>query len=117
MVNKINISIYAIVGNSICVSPEDGDKVFKQLKMALLEEKQIDISFINVEILTSTFLDTAIGKLYDEFDEDKIKDNLSVSDISNGDKLLLKRIVDTAKVYYKNPDQFEDSINEIMENY
>ena len=67
-------------------------------------------------MLTSAFLNTSIGKVYGEFDEDKIKSSLTVSDISDEDKLLLKRVVDTAKVYYKNPDQFEKSINEIMED-
>ena len=69
-----------------------------------------------MEMLTSAFLNTAIGKLYGEFDEKKIKNSLSVSDISNEDKLLLKRVVDTAKVYYKNPKQFEESIKQIMES-
>ncbi len=114
MGNKLKISIYTIVGNSLCITPEDGEKVFKQLKKALLEEKQIVITFLNVEMLTPAFLNTAIGKLYGEFDEDKIKNNISVSDISNGDKLLLKRVVDTAKIYYKDPGQFEDSINKLM---
>ena len=113
--NNIKISIYAITGDSFCVAAEDGEEVFKQIKKGFLEEKKIDISFLNVEMLTSAFLNTAIGKLYGEFDEDKIKDNLSVSDISNEDKLLLKRVVDTAKAYYKNPNQFEDSINKIIE--
>ena len=114
--SKINIGIYAITGDSFCIAAEDGEKVFAQIKKALIEEKKIDISFLNVEMLTSAFLNTSIGKVYGEFDEDKIKSSLTVSDISDEDKLLLKRVVDTAKVYYKNPDQFEKSINEIMED-
>lgn len=113
--NKIKISIYAITGDSFCVAAEDGEKVFEQIKKGFSEGKKIDVSFLNVEMLTSAFLNTAIGKLYGEFDDKKIKDNLSVSDISDEDKLLLKRVVDTAKAYYKDPDQFEASINKIME--
>ena len=114
--NKIKINIYAIVGDSFCIAAEDGEKVFKQLKKAIIKEKKIDISFLNVEILTSAFLNTAIGKLYGEFNENDIKAKLSVSDIIDEDKLLLKRVVDTAKAYYKNPSQFEESINKIMED-
>jgi len=114
--DKIKIGIYAITGDSFCVAAEDGEKVFEQVKKGFLEEKKIDISFLNVEMLTSAFLNTAIGKLYGAFDEDKIKTNLSVSDISDEDKLLLKRVVDTAKAYYKDPNQFEKSINKILEN-
>lgn len=113
--NKIKISIYAITGDSFCVAAEDGEKVFEQIKKGFLEGKKIDISFLNIEMLTTAFLNTAIGKLYDEFDEKEIKNSLSISDISDEDKLRIKRVVDTAKAYYKDPDQFEKSINKIME--
>ncbi|MCD6115558.1 STAS-like domain-containing protein [bacterium] len=112
----IKINVYAITGDSFCVAAEDGEKVFNQIKKGVLEGKNIDVSFLNVDMLTSAFLNTAIGKLYGEFDENKIKETLSVSDISEEDRLLLKRVVDTAKSYYKNPDQFENSIKEIMED-
>ncbi len=114
--DKIKLSIYAITGDSFCVAAEDGDKVFEQIKKGISENKKIDVSFLNVEMLTSAFLNTAVGRLYGEFDGQKIKDSLSVSDISEEDKLLLKRVVDTAKAYYKDPDQFKNSINKIMED-
>lgn len=111
--DTIKLSIYSIIGDSLCVASEDGEKVFEQIKKAFSNRKSVNISFLNTEMLTSAFLNTAIGKLYGEFDEERIKNNLSVSDISNEDKLLLKRVVDTAKAYYKNPKQFEESIREI----
>ncbi len=112
--NMVKVNIYTIVGDPICASPKDGDKVYKELKKALIQEKQIVVSFLNVEILTVAFLNTAIGKLYGEFDGERIKNSLSISDISDENKLRIKRVVDTAKAYYKDPDQFEKSINKIM---
>ena len=112
----IKINVYAITGDSFCVAAEDGEKVFVQIKKGIIEGKKIDVSFLNVDMLTSAFLNTAIGKLYGEFDEDKIKETLSVSDISEEDRFLLKRVVDTAKAYYKDPHQFENSINAILED-
>jgi hypothetical protein len=66
-------------------------------------------------MLTSAFLNTAIGKLYGEYDEKTVKLHLSVEYMDDNDKLLLKRVIDTAKAYYKNPNQFEDSIKKILE--
>ncbi len=114
--NKIILSIYSITGDPFCVSAEDGEKVFKQIKKGINEEKNIELSFLNIEMLTSAFLNTAVGKLYSEYDEEKIRASLSLSDISDADKLLLKRVVDTAKAYYKDPDQFKNSISRIMED-
>ncbi len=113
---KITINIYAIVGDAFCVSAEDGDKVFERIKKAIQANKTVVVSFLNVQMLTSAFLNTAIGKLYGEFEEKKIKESLSVSDMNDDDKLLLKRVIDTAKAYYKDPDRFEKSIKMIMED-
>ncbi|MCK5202188.1 MAG: STAS-like domain-containing protein [Spirochaetales bacterium] len=112
--NIIKLSVYSITGDSFCIAAEDGEKVFLQLKKAMDEKMPIDLSFLNIEMLTSAFLNTAIGQMYDSFDENEIKSRLSVSDIKDEDKLLLKRVVDTAKAYYKNPSQFEESINKII---
>jgi hypothetical protein len=114
--NRIKISIYAITGDPFCVATDDGEKVFEQIKKIILKNRTVELSFLNVEMLTSAFLNTAIGKLYGEFDEEKIKNSILLSDIRDEDKLLLKRVVDTAKSYYKDPDQFEASINKIMED-
>ncbi len=112
---KIKISIYAIIGDSLCIAAEDGNKVYEQIKTALLKKKKVNISFLNIEMLTSAFLNTAIGRIYGEFEDKYIKSSLTVSDISDEDKLLLKRVIETAKNYYKDPDQFEKSIKKIME--
>jgi len=111
---SIIISIYSIVGDSLCVSSDDGDMVFDRIKKALDINKKVQLSFANVEMLTSAFLNNAIGKLYGIYDENKLKESMSAIDISNEDKILLKRVIETAKLYYKNPDKFKKSIDEIL---
>ncbi|SMC55809.1 protein of unknown function [Desulfocicer vacuolatum DSM 3385] len=113
--DTIKLSIFSIVGDSFCVAAEDGEKVFKQIRMGIEKNKKITLSFQNVEMLTTAFLNTAIGKLYGEYDEKTVKKHMSVEDMDSSDKLRLKRVIDTAKVYYANPNQLEDSIKTIME--
>lgn len=112
--NELRIDIFNIVGQKDCTLPEDGDKVFNSLKRALEENKKIVISFQNVEKLTTAFLNNAIGKLYKDFGEDKIKQNLSVENITESGKVRLKRVVTNAKNYFKNPDKMRESIKEIL---
>ncbi len=111
---EVLINVYAIVGDSFCVAADDGERVFNQIKQVIAQGKKATISFLNVEMLTSAFLNTAIGKLYGEFDEAVLKNSLSVRDMSNEDKVLLKRVVDTAKAYYKDPEQFAKSFARIL---
>jgi hypothetical protein len=113
--NVVKINIYSEVGTSFCVAAEDGEQVFRKISEAIKNGKKVVISFLNVEIVTSAFLNSAIGQLYGSFDEDLLKNSLGVEDIDDDDKLLLKRVVETAKAYYKDKDQFEKSIKMIME--
>jgi hypothetical protein len=111
---KIIINIYSIVGDSLCVSSEDGDKIFEHIKKVLDMNKKVELSFKNVEILTSAFLNNAIGKLYENFENEKLKNSMSVIDISSEDKALLQRVIDTAKLYYSDKKRFEKSIDDIL---
>ncbi|HGJ66422.1 TPA: DUF4325 domain-containing protein [bacterium] len=116
MNEPISLRVYEIVGNEFCVASDDGQKVFDQIAKALREDKKIKLSFANIESLTSAFLNTAIGQLYGSFQNDQIKNNLEISDMEQDDMMLLKRVVDTAKEYFKDPDRFEKLNKEAMED-
>ncbi len=108
------INIVNAVGDSFCVEAEDGQKVFELIKKVLAEKLKVTLSFLNVEMLTTAFLNTAIGQLYRDFPEELIKENLKVENLSQSGLVSLKRVVDTAKLYYKDPDAMQRSINDIL---
>jgi len=108
------INIVNTVGDSFCVEAEDGQKVFELIKKALSEKRSVRLSFLNVEMLTTAFLNTAVGQLYRDFSEEFIKESLSVENLTNSGAVSLKRVVDTAKLYYKDPEAMQRSINDIM---
>ena len=65
-------------------------------------------------MLTAAFLSAAIGQLYRDFPEEKIREKLKVEHLSQSGLVSLKRVSDTAKLYYKDPEAMQRSINEIM---
>jgi len=103
------------VGDGFCVEAKDGDAVFNAISKTLSEDKLVEISFQNVEMLTSAFLNTAIGQLYKDFSEDKIRALVKVVNIEKADSALLRRVIETAKLYYKDPSWLEESARRIME--
>lgn len=111
---NITINIVNTVGDSFCVEAEDGQKVFELIKKALTEKRSVTLSFLNVEMLTTAFLNTAVGQLYRDFSEEFIKEGLKVENLTNSGAVSLKRVVDTAKLYYKDPEAMQRSINDIM---
>lgn len=108
------INIINVVGDSYCTEAEDGEKVFTLISKAITDDKKVILSFLNVEMLTTAFLNTAIGQLYRDFTEEKIKKNLSVKDMTQNGLNALKRVVETAKLYYKDPEAMQRSINDIL---
>ena len=104
MDEQITLQLTEVVGSTLCVASEDGQKVFEQIAQALSVGQKIKLSFLNVESLTSAFLNAAIGQLYGKFPEAHIKSGLSVADIQPDDAVLLKRVIDTAKLYFAKPD-------------
>ncbi|WP_411823660.1 STAS-like domain-containing protein [Leptospira sp. 'Mane'] len=108
------IPVSEIVPSRYCVDAEDGQKLFLMISKSLGEGGIVTLSFKGIEMITSAFLNTAIGQLYRDFPEEKIKSSLKVEDLSNEDLALLKRVNDTAKVYYKDPDRMERSLREVL---
>jgi hypothetical protein len=114
MNDDLDLSIYEIVGSPLCVASEDGQKVYDRIAVALSEERTVTVSFRNVTSLTSAFLNAAIGQLYGSFSEDEIRAKVRVQDMEADDRALLKRVVDTAKEYFKDPRRFDQVVEEVM---
>jgi hypothetical protein len=111
-IEKINI--VSAIGNNICVAAEDGEKVYRLILEALHQGKNVQISFKGIEDLTSLFLNAAIGQLYSEFKDDELKKRLSVVDASLQDLDTLRRSVERAKEYFRDPERFHSATDEIL---
>lgn len=106
------VRIFDIVGGPLCVSAEDGQRVHDKIVPLLRDGTKVVLSFEQVETLISAFLNAAIGQLYGEFSEDRIKELVSVRDMADEDQAVLKRVVDNAKAYFKAPKQFDQAWKE-----
>lgn len=112
MQKELTISIFEVVGSPLCVASGDGQKVYERLAVALEEGRSVTLSFHNISTLTSAFLNAAIGQLYSEFSEEQIRALLKVQDMQPDDMALLKRVVETAKEYFKDPQKFDQAVRD-----
>jgi len=112
---EIILNLFEIVGSEYCVAAEDGQIVFEQISSALKDNVEVVISFNNIKRLTSAFLNVAIGQLYGVYAEELIKELLRVQDISEDNLILLKRVVDTAKLYFKDREKFNQAREKALE--
>jgi hypothetical protein len=110
----LNVNIFNLVGSAFCIEAEDGNKVYDFIKQALKDRKNIKLDFMNVEMLTSAFLNNAVGQIYRDFNDEDIKNLIKVENLAEEDIILLKRVISTAKLYFKDPNRMQNSINEIL---
>ena len=110
----IQISMFEIVGGSLCVASRDGQKVYDRIATALKADRDVVLSFRNVTALTAAFLNAAIGQLYGTFREEEIRSHLKVEHVEQDDLVQLKRVVDNAKLYFKDRTRFNRAIRETL---
>lgn len=114
MNRNVSISIFEVVGSPLCLASDDGEKVYARIAAALKEGRCVTLSFLNVTSLTSAFLNAGIGQLYGSFTEEQIRSLLKVQDMQPDDLALLKRVVETAKQYFKDPERFQQAVREAL---
>ncbi|MCY3549991.1 MAG: STAS-like domain-containing protein [Candidatus Poribacteria bacterium] len=116
MSENIRISMFEVVGSPFCVASDDGEKVHKHLAAALRADQEVVLSFHNVTALTTPFLTAAVGELYGTFSEEKIRSLLKVEDIAPDDLAFLDRVTRNAKLYFKDPQRFNQIFQEVLED-
>ena len=116
MRKNMRISLYEVVGGPFCVASDDGQKIYDRIAAALEADRGVALSFHNVTALTWAFLNAAIGQLYGTFSEKRIRSLLKVEDAEPDALSLVERVVANAKLYFQDPQRFEQAVQEVMED-
>ena len=117
MTQSITVRVYDIIGGPLCVSTEDGQRLYDKISPLLKEGMPVALSFERIDTLISAFLNAAIGQLYGELPEARIHELLSFQDLADDDSEVLKRVVENAIAYFGNPDAFDQAWLEEMDDF
>ena len=109
------IIITEIIGDGICVSSEDGEAVYNELHPAL-NGGPVILSFEGVEVMTSAFLNAAVGRLYKDHSAEKIDSCLRTEYSDSFHGYLLERVKRNAIAYYADPEKFRKSLQGILDD-
>ena len=74
------------------------------------------LDFNNIELITSTFLNAAIGQLYDKYDSPFLNSHLKIKNMSKEDLGLLKKVVERAKEYFRDKKRMDEIIREALDD-
>ena len=113
MSEKVTIVVADLIGTPLCITAEDGQMIYKKIVELLKLNKSICVSFERVTTIISLFLNNTIGALYKDYDDASLS-RLTYEGLSEEDKAVLDRVIENAKKYYAAPKEFDDSLNEEM---
>lgn len=113
---ETKLKIFEIVGSSTAVSTDAGQQIFNLLDKAFQNNITAILDFQEIKLMTSAFLNAAIGQLYSKYDSEKLQALIKLENISNQDKLLIKKVVDSAKEYFSNKEKMDKIIDQSLNN-
>ncbi len=111
----IIIDVKSTLQSSYCIDAADGEKLYKQLKIALVDGNVIHLSFEGIELLIAAFLNVAIGKLFADFDNEYLQNHLVSKNIHPDFQHLWDKVIQRTPVYYCNKESMDHCISNIIE--
>lgn len=109
--NFRNIKVKEIINRDSAVSSDDGDNVYTNILEAITAGYIVELDFSNITLMTTAFLNSAIGQLYSNFSSEELNTSLKLKNVAQEDGILFKKVIDRAKQYQANKKGFEDSAN------
>ncbi len=108
-----NLIIREIIDGDIAVSTNDGDLVYNLINDYLTKRQVIIVDFKGIAIMTTAFLNAAIGQLYSNpvYSDDFLNNHLNLTNVQKEDRILFSEVVKRAKEYFRDKKGFEDSAN------
>lgn len=107
--------IYEITG-AYATDADSGQQVYDRVHAALAAGQSVELDFTGVEIFASAFFNFAIGQLLKDFPADHLNAQLKITNLSDSDRAILKRIIENAKHYYSDP-KYQNAVDSVLEEY
>lgn len=95
------IKVFETTGPRAVLDTPDGEKIFNKLLTNFEKEEIVYLDFDKVDTILSMFLNSAIAPLYKVYDSEFLNKHLIIENMSDDDKLTLKRVNSRAKQFYR----------------
>lgn len=96
------------------VTPDEGMPIYNKIVAALENGKTVCLDFTGVTLMTTAFLNVVIGTLYKDYTSEQLKESLKLEGLTPDIAVRIKKVTDTAKAFYADPQSFESNIDEVI---
>jgi len=100
---NVTINIFGLIDSNMAVSEKDGiflyNKIVKELNKS---DVKVILDFNDISLITSKFLNAAVGQLYGQYDSSFLKEHLGFKNLKKEYVELFKIVVEMASKYFKD---------------
>lgn len=82
---------------------DEGDSINRVIVPLLKNQERVVMDFSGVEEVATAFLNTAVGRLYEDFSSDDLSTNLAIENLNVGGQRSLEKVLTYARRYYSKP--------------
>ena len=100
------------------LTPDEGEIILQLLLKAFSNGEKVLLDFSGVEIMTTAFLNVAIGNLYSDYSSEQLKELLYFNDdLPDSIASKIKQVTTAAKKFYLNEDEFNNIIDSALNEH
>lgn len=109
------INIVKLIGSPSALTVEQGDLVYIEIKKALDEGQSVTIDFLNIESIITPFLNASIGRLYEDYTSEVLRERLHIVNQPEGTNRKFNMVIRNAKQFYADKEKYTNIVKEVME--
>ncbi|MBR5842560.1 MAG: STAS-like domain-containing protein [Bacteroidaceae bacterium] len=96
------------------VTPDEGEIIYNKIISYIGEGNIVILDFSDIQLMTTAFLNTAIGNLYKDYSSEQLNGLLKLENLQIGDSARVKKVVDNAKKFYANTVTFNKNVDDAI---
>lgn len=108
------VNVKDLIKGDTAVSAELGGLVFNQISSALKQGANVVLDFSGISLMTTAFLNAAIGQLFKDFTSEELNAHLKIVNVAPDDKSLFNLVIERSKLYFKDRKGFDSAANEAI---
>ena len=111
---SIELNIREELGSPSALTREQGEIIYSRIYPVLKSGGDVTLDFGEIESIITPFLNVAIGKLYKDFSSDQLNEHLQISNATNSLYSKMRMVIENAKRFYKDQDNFTNTVKETI---
>ena len=109
----MRVNVKELIGEH-ALTFEDGEVIYNLIHPELSKGKPVVLEFDGVEIFSSPFFNSGIGRLLKDISSDDLNRLLEIKNITPAGRMVLRQVIENSKQYYLLDASTRNDYDEIL---